>query len=230
MRTPLFATSALSSILLESPVLNRDAAECIEISEMLRVIQMSNDMLIGIVNNILDFTKYENEKFHLEEAPFSLRDAIETAIEIVCVSDDKSKFPTVNYFINGKVPEVVVGDFTRFRQIVVNLINNACKFTPPAGKVNVYLSVLENKAIASEESASQNVTIKLDIADNGIGIAEEAIERLYEKFFQADRSITRKFGGTGLGLAIVKRLTEVYFFIKHIYLRLAHGRTYPCKV
>lgn len=204
MRTPLFAISGLSSMLLESKYFsdppNLDACEH---QEMMSAIANSGNMLIAIVNNILDFTKADDEFVFLNNEPFDIRHAVEDAISFVLLQKEKDDFPLLNYYIDPMLPHSAKGDFTRFRQIIVNLLNNACKFTDPDGTVWVRLLRIDSK---DEESM---VGLKIEVSDTGIGIPDEAMSKLYDKFFQVDKSNTRSYGGTGLGLAVVKRLVQM---------------------
>ncbi|KAJ3285723.1 hypothetical protein HK104_009359 [Borealophlyctis nickersoniae] len=192
-------------MMLEMPILAEpDANEIGEIADMLEVVKKSGDMLIQIVNNILDFSKYEEEQFNLDHSPFLLRDALEISMEIVAMQDDKGQFPQLNAFVDPGLPQVIVGDPTRLRQIVVNLLANACKFTKADGDVTI--TACEDVRQPRREG---KVCLLVTAADTGIGIKKADIGKLFEKFTQADASITRKYGGTGLGLAIVKRLCRL---------------------
>ncbi|KAJ3117888.1 hypothetical protein HDU96_005021 [Phlyctochytrium bullatum] len=215
MRTPLFAISALSSMVLEmveNHGLDADRhRQTEEIIEMMRIVKKSGDMLVSIVNNILDFAKYEEEPFCLDQTPFVIREAIETAAEIVAIQDVDGNFPEILTFLSDSVPEVVVGDKTRFKQILVNLLSNACKFTQPSGEVvlRVDTEPLQESDHGLEQPPDGRCRFFFDVTDTGIGIRPEHSASLFEKFTQADASITRKYGGTGLGLAIAKRLSNL---------------------
>ncbi|KAI3633784.1 hypothetical protein MIR68_008116 [Amoeboaphelidium protococcarum] len=213
MRTPLFSTSALTQMLLDSnAVQNASPADAIELKESLTMMKKSSDMLASIVNNILDFSKYEEDKINMTREVFSPRDALENVMDILFLqqSDDMHKLPSLTYKIEDgldpttgkpRFEEFVVGDFTRFRQILLNLAGNAVKFTPPDGHVIMMLS-------SRTVDDSGKVRYYIDVKDTGIGIPQQAKNKLFETFYQVDRSITRKYGGTGLGLAIVKKLVE----------------------
>src|ERR1044071_370068 len=127
MRTPLYAIFALTSMLLEMPHLS--TYEMTEMRDMLEIIKKSGDMLIAIINNVLDFSKYEEEQLHLERVPFCVQEAVETSLDIVSLQGQETTRPRINYMVDHDVPYNVVGDMTRFRQIIVNLLSNACKFT-----------------------------------------------------------------------------------------------------
>lgn len=137
LRTPLFACSSMSQLLLDCSLImqNSDTNEGLEALNLVEVLKSSNDMLVDIVNNVLDFSKYESLGFKLERRPFKIRETVEKAAEIVCMQDHANKFPQVVYFIDSEVPEKVSGDELRVRQILTNLLSNACKFTPHEGSV-----------------------------------------------------------------------------------------------
>ncbi|KAJ3144155.1 hypothetical protein HK101_002780 [Irineochytrium annulatum] len=206
MRTPLFAISALSSMILDLGAFE-ERVGLEEVEEMLNVIKSSGDMLISIVNNILDFSKYEDDQFCLDRSPFVLRDAVEGSAELVAMQDVDGRFPQIVLVISRDLPLILVGDITRFRQIIVNLLSNACKFTGPEGDVVVSVSRAEGRSKADDDAGL--VWLRVTVVDSGIGIAEDTAGMLFEKFTQADASITRKFGGTGLGLAIARQLCQL---------------------
>jgi len=155
--------------------------------------------LLTIINDILDFSKIEAGRMELEEAPFALRECVDGAVALIrSLASGKGLALTCEY--GDGLPEVVVGDVTRLRQILLNVLNNSVKFTE-AGTVAL---------TAKREGGSEDGRLRLHLAvrDTGIGIAPEHIDRLFQPFSQSDASITRRFGGTGLGLAISKRLAE----------------------
>ncbi|CAB4487652.1 unnamed protein product [Rhizophagus irregularis] len=202
MRTPLYAIFALTSMLLEMPYLSHQ--EMSEMRDMLEIIKKSGDMLITIINNVLDFSKYEEEQLHLERVPFCVHEAVETSLDIVSLQGQETSRPRINYVIDKNVPYNVIGDMTRFRQIIVNLLSNACKFTNADG--DVMITVCSEFV---EKNNTKKIRIKAEVTDTGIGISKEVLPKLFEKFSQADASITRKYGGTGLGLAIVRKLVKL---------------------
>ncbi|GES89543.1 response regulator [Rhizophagus clarus] len=202
MRTPLYAIFALTSMLLEMPYLSNQ--EMAEVRDMLEIIRKSGDMLITIINNVLDFSKYEEEQLHLERVPFCVQDAVETSLDIVALQGQEASRPRINYVIDKSVPYNVVGDMTRFRQIIVNLLSNACKFTQADG--DVMITVFGEYI---DKNNDRKIRIKAEVTDTGIGISDEVLPKLFEKFSQADASITRRYGGTGLGLAIVRKLVKL---------------------
>ncbi|KAJ3187550.1 hypothetical protein HK101_009373 [Irineochytrium annulatum] len=208
MRTPLFAISALSSMILELGGFE-ERAGLEEVEEMMNVIKSSGDMLISIVNNILDFSKYDDEHFRLDLNPFVLRDAVEASAELVAMQDVEGRYPQIVLMVSRDLPIVVVGDITRLRQLIVNLISNACKFTGPEGDVVVTVSRADGGIPDNDDEEAGIVRVKVSVVDSGIGIDKDAAGMLFEKFTQADASIRRKFGGTGLGLAIARQLCKL---------------------
>ncbi|MEO0897420.1 MAG: ATP-binding protein [Bacteroidota bacterium] len=165
----------------------------------LDILQFSSKKLLGIINSILDFSKIESGKLKLEYIPFSIQHELSKSKEILATKiGNKDLQLTVN--LDENLPKGVFGDPTRFNQIFFNLVGNAIKFTE-RGFVKVNAKVLHTK--------DKKVDIRFEVVDSGIGISEEAQEKLFKAFSQADESTTRNFGGTGLGLAITKQLIEL---------------------
>jgi CheY-like chemotaxis protein len=166
--------------------------------EYAETVRMSGDALLTIINDILDFSKIEAGKFDLEHEPFSVRECVEGVLDLLAGKANEKHLDLL-YEVTDAVPGAVAGDVTRLRQILVNLIGNALKFTAQ-GEVAL-------KADARPRGAQ--IELSFAITDTGIGIPPEARDRLFRSFSQVDASTTRKFGGTGLGLAISKRLAEL---------------------
>jgi signal transduction histidine kinase/CheY-like chemotaxis protein len=164
-----------------------------------RTIQASGNMLLAVINNILDFSKIEAGKIDLEQAPFNLRQGIQDVFDLFEVQM-REKGLTMDYSISTELPPLFLGDVTRLRQILTNLIGNACKFTQ-RGKI--MLTVQEGGR------KGDLITLTFSLADTGIGISKEGMENLFKSFQQVDSSMTRRYGGTGLGLSISKRLVEL---------------------
>ncbi len=192
IRTPMNGVIGMTSLLLETPL----TAEQREFTEAVR---RSGESLLSILNDILDFSKIESGRIELEQQPFSLTSCIEEAMELFASRAAEKGVELVG-MIDPSVPDMLVGDVTRLRQVFVNLIGNAVKFTP-AGEVCV--------SVQAHSSEAENVELQIQVRDTGIGISRESLGRLFQPFSQGDLSITRKFGGTGLGLAISKRLVEL---------------------
>jgi len=192
IRTPMNGVIGMTSLLLDSPL----AAEQREYAETIRV---SGEALLTIINDILDFSKIESGKFEMERMEFSLRECVEGALDLMAPRAAEKHIDLL-YEITDGTPTNLLGDPSRLRQVLVNLLGNALKFTP---KGEVLLTV---RALATEGDA---VELLFSVRDTGIGIPAEAIGRLFQSFSQVDASTTRRFGGTGLGLAISKRLAEL---------------------
>ena len=173
--------------------------------DYLQTIRISSDQLLSVINDILDFSKIESGKLELESEPFDLRNAVEEACDIAA---PRAREKGLELIIDmpaagpGAVPAAVVGDVTRLRQILINLVNNAVKFTA-RGEVTVHARQLEGS------DPEGRAVIEFRVQDNGIGIPPERVGSLFEAFSQVDASTTRKYGGTGLGLAICLRLVEL---------------------
>ena len=167
--------------------------------EYLNIIDISSENLLNVVNDILDFSKVEAGQIELENITFSVKNTIKEVVKILRFkSDQKNIF--LKHNISNNIPSFLIGDPLRIKQILINLINNAIKFTSSGGiEVNCELVSINLK----------KAKLKFTVVDTGIGISEEATKRLFQSFTQADASTTRKFGGTGLGLAISKSLSEM---------------------
>ncbi len=186
IRTPMNGVLGLARLLLESPLTAEQA-------DWVRTIHESGDALLTIVNDILDFSKVESGRLELERYPFSPADCLEEALELFAVAAGAKRIE-LSYWIAPGVPETIVGDRVRLRQVLVNLVGNAVKFTP-SGRVSV-------EARPGETDGQLVFTV----TDSGIGIPPDKVETLFQPFSQIDASISRRYGGTGLGLAICQRL------------------------
>ncbi len=191
IRTPLNAIYGMTSLMLDTP-LNTEQQDFIE------TIRSGSDTLLSVINDILDFSKIEAGKMELEEQPFRLRNCVEDTLDLLA-EKAAAKLLDLAYFIEEGTPFVVIGDVTRLRQILVNLLNNAIKFTEH-GEIII--------TISSRLVEHNKHELRFSVRDTGIGIPEEKIEKLFESFTQVDTSTTRKYGGTGLGLAISRQLVE----------------------
>ncbi len=192
IRTPMNAIIGMTSLLLDSELLlqQRHYAE---------VIQSSSESLLSIINDILDFSKIEAGKLNLEEIDFDLISLLEDFSNVMAVKASEKQLELI-IFSEDDVPNLVVGDPGRLRQILTNLVGNAIKFTS-RGEVKVQVTCTEN--------TDEDVLLKFIVKDTGIGIPEDKVGQLFQKFVQVDASTTRKFGGTGLGLAISRELAEL---------------------
>ena len=191
IRTPMNAVIGMTGLLLDTEL---DAVQ----RDFVETVRTSGDALLTVINDILDFSKIESGQLELEEAPFELRDCIESAVALMAVSADAKGLEVVAE-IDPSCPDVVLGDATRLRQVVVNLVGNAVKFTAE-GEVVV--------TVRATPGSGGGVTLTVDVRDTGIGIPPAGLDRLFQSFSQVDSSTTRKYGGTGLGLVISRRLVE----------------------
>jgi CheY-like chemotaxis protein len=167
--------------------------------EYVETIRNSGEALLSIINNILDLSKIEGGMMELEHQPFDLQSTIKESLRLVAATASE-KGLNLTYHIDENVPRVILGDPTRVRQILINLISNAVKFTETGGvTASVFGRKLEN----------DNYEIHFSIKDTGIGIPEDKMDRLFQSFSQVDATTTRRYGGTGLGLAICRRLVEM---------------------
>lgn len=191
IRTPLYGIMGLTDLVLDSRHSQEDTDKLVLIKE-------SADLLLSIINDLLDYSKIESGKLELEEIDFNLPVAIKDIIDIVFLRK-KNAGLEVNINVKSNVPVNLVGDPGRLRQILVNLLGNAKKFTAE-GKVAVYVELVE--------STSEHVKLQFQVEDTGIGIDQDKLAVIFDSFSQADSSITRKYGGTGLGLAICKEIVK----------------------
>jgi CheY-like chemotaxis protein len=164
-------------------------------------IRDSGDSLLTIINDILDFSKIEAGRMDIEHHPFDLRECVESALDLIG-GRAAEKHLDIAYVFEGDVPPAIDGDVTRLRQILLNLLSNSVKFTE---KGEVVLSV----RVEGDEQTGEGSQLHFTVRDTGIGLSEQGLSRLFQKFSQADSGTTRKYGGTGLGLAISKLLSEL---------------------
>ena len=192
IRTPLNGIVGMVDILRQSP-LNKEQREYLDI------IEISGETLMMIINDILDFSKIEAGQISFEKLPFNIRNEIENVRKLLAYKTQQSKLD-MTVAVSDSVPVLITGDPLRLKQILINLLNNAIKFTELGFvKLNVKL----------EGIVHNNYKLRFEVEDSGIGISRENQTKLFKSFSQADTSTTRKFGGTGLGLAICKRLTQM---------------------
>lgn len=189
IRTPLNGVIGLSKLLKKTP-LNEEQSELVDI------ITTSGENLLLIINDILDFSKIESGQIHLEIIDFELKTLVNNIYQLMKFKA-KEKGIELNFTISGEIPAMLSGDPLRISQILMNLVNNAIKFTHK-GKVSIHI-----ESIGREDD---HIRLLFKVIDTGIGISEEGKQLLFKEFSQAESSISRKYGGTGLGLAISKNL------------------------
>jgi signal transduction histidine kinase len=196
IRTPMNGVIGMTTLLLDTDLTDaqRDFSE---------TIRSSGEALLTIINDILDFSKIESGRMDLEDHPFELRTCIEEALDLLGPKAAEKKLDLA-YVIADDVAPVFSGDVTRLRQILVNLVGNALKFTAQG---EVVVNVCKQEAPAS--APADAVFLHFSVRDTGIGIPREKQDRLFKSFSQVDSSTTRQYGGSGLGLAISHRLTEL---------------------
>jgi GAF domain-containing protein/CheY-like chemotaxis protein len=192
IRTPMNAVIGMSGLLLDTPLDDeqRDYAQ---------TIRDSGDALLTIISDILDFSKIEAGRMDIESQAFDLRECVESALDLIGSRAADKRLDTA-YLFEGDVPVAIRSDVTRLRQILLNLLANAVKFTD---RGEVVLTV------AAAPLEGNEIELHFAVRDTGIGLSSEGMGRLFQSFSQADSSTTRKYGGTGLGLAISKQLAEL---------------------
>jgi len=192
IRTPMNAIIGMTELLLRAP-------QDVKQQEMLEMIQGAGQALLTIIGDILDFSKIEAGKLTIEHVDFDLVDTVESSAELLSKQAQAKGLSLLTY-ISPEVPRQLVGDSIRLRQILVNLVGNAIKFSAK-GAVQIWVELK-----SCEHDVAQ---LLLSVSDNGIGLTEEESGRLFQPFVQADGSTTRRFGGTGLGLSICRLLAEL---------------------
>ncbi|MCE0535373.1 response regulator [Kineosporia rhizophila] len=195
IRTPMNAVIGMSGLLMDTRL---DAQQ----REFAQTVRDSGEALLTVINDILDFSKIESGNLELEEHPFELEDCIDSAAAVTALAASRKGLEMV-VRVDERCPVVLVGDVTRFRQVIVNLLGNAVKFTDK-GEVVLEVSVAEPPA----DLPPGRVQIQVCVRDTGIGIPKERTGRLFQAFTQVDASNTRVYGGTGLGLVISRRLAQ----------------------
>ncbi|KAI9304371.1 histidine kinase-like ATPase, partial [Cunninghamella echinulata] len=220
IRTPMNAVIGMSHILMESD-LPPELHDCVE------TIESSGNHLIAIIDDILDYSKIESGKLTLENKELDLSFVIESAIKLVA-PNYLAKGIALWYTFDQNIPVKLIGDVVRLRQIILNLLSNALKFTPSGGQVSVQVKeVAQDQGYISKKNSLDAVDIKdyvplqIAINDTGVGIPEDKINKLFKSFSQVDASTTRNFGGTGLGLAISRQLTRMMY--GDMWVNSVHG-------
>jgi two-component system, sensor histidine kinase len=192
IRTPMNGVIGMIDLLMDSELQD-------EQREYAAIIRNSADALVNIINDILDFSKMESGKMELEEYPFDLKSCVQEVFGLFSGEASKKNLE-LTYYIEDQIPAIVFGDMGRLRQVLVNLVSNAVKFTNEGG---VYL------VVSLAQTKEDRLTLEFTVKDTGIGISSQKIDRLFKPFSQLDSSMTRRYGGTGLGLAICKSLVQM---------------------
>lgn len=192
IRTPMNGVMGMNNMLLETDLTK-------EQRELSTLVKKSADSLLEVINDILDISKMEAGKMNLEKVPLTVEEVVKEAVQILSFYS-KAKGLDINYQVEDQIPEKLLGDPTRLRQILLNYGSNAIKFTEE-GSVTIKAGLVETN--------DDIYTVKFTVIDTGTGISEEKQASIFDSFTQADSSTTRKFGGTGLGLAICRQLTEL---------------------
>jgi len=192
IRTPMNAVIGMTELVLDTELAATQR-------EYLTMVRESGEVLLNLINDILDFSKIEAGRFELDPAVFSIRDCLDDTLKLLAVRADQVDLELACH-IDSAVPVWVIGDSARLRQIVVNLVGNAIKFTEH-GEVVLHVEV--------DQHDDRSSLLHFAVADTGIGIAPEKLNTIFDAFQQADTSTTRRYGGTGLGLTICSRLVHL---------------------
>jgi len=193
IRTPLNGIIGFTELLLKSPLPRQQR-------DHLSTIRKSSEILLTIINDILDFSKIEAGKLILDRVPFPLRDIVEDVMVMLAPAAHTKNLDLVPLVYND-VPDNIMGDPLRVKQVITNLVNNAIKFTQTG-------EVVLRASLEDEDKETNRVTLRISITDSGVGLSRAQQQSLFNAFSQADASTARQYGGTGLGLAISKRLVE----------------------
>ncbi|MBI2838948.1 MAG: response regulator [Acidobacteria bacterium] len=216
IRTPMNAIIGMTGLLLDTPLSEQQR-------EFAEIVRVSGDSLLTIISEILDFSKIEAGRLDLEEQAFDLRDCVESALDVVAARAAE-KHLELAFLMDAHVPGRVVADPTRLRQILLNFLSNAVKFTEQ-GEVVVSVT---SRRIVDESPAAHELTFA--VRDTGIGIGESHVGRLFQPFSQVDESIARKYGGTGLGLTISRRLAQMMGGTAWVESEVRRGSTFSFTV
>ncbi len=209
IRTPMNGILGMTELLLDSEM-------SIEQREQLGLVRLSAESLLSIINDILDFSKIEAGKLEMEAIPFDLRESLGEAMQSLSVRAHQKGLELI-YDVKPDVPEALIGDPGRLRQVIVNLVGNAIKFTE---KGEVFIEV-EKKS--DEDSFA---SLHISVTDTGVGIPADKLKGIFDPFSQADGSMTRRFGGTGLGLTISARIAAMMGGEIWVQSQIGRGSTF----
>ncbi|WP_129718142.1 response regulator [Pedobacter sp. SYP-B3415] len=210
IRTPINGIIGLVSLLQKSDL---PPAE----QEMLELLKVSSDSLLGVINDILDLSKIESGKFRISLSENDIKKVCEAVINLLNIRA-REKEISLDFVHDAALPQTVMLDSLRLNQILMNLIGNAIKFTGSGGSVSLHTRLLDKKG--------NNVQVQFVVTDTGIGIARENLSRIFDTFEQADDQTTVRFGGTGLGLSIVKKLSELMGGVLHVESEIGKGSSF----
>ena len=194
IRTPLNGIVGFTELLKSTDTTPEQA-------EFLGIIDKSSENLLSIINNILDLSKIESNKIEIENIIFNAYEEFESAVETYAVGAAEKNID-LNFYMDPTIPHKLKGDPTKIKEVLINLMSNAIKFTGYEGEINVEI-------VKTKDEGDLNSKITFSVSDNGIGMTAEQQSRIFEAFSQADASVTRKYGGTGLGLTISSQFTEL---------------------
>ena len=209
IRTPMNGLIGMTGLLLDTP-LDPQQLDYVE------TIRSSGETLLTLVNDILDFSKIESGRLELEYQPFDLRRCVTGSLDLVAARAAEKSLD-LHFNVSDDCPDTVVGDVTRVRQILVNLLSNSVKFTD-RGQVSV--------SVGAKFDPSGEIELEVAVDDSGVGISPDRLDQIFESFSQEDASTTRKFGGTGLGLTISKRLAELMGGSMGVKSTIGQGSTF----
>ncbi len=209
LRTPLNGVIGMTSLLGQTPLTGDQR-------ELANTIHLSGEALLAIIDDVLDFSKIESGMMEIERKPFAVREVLDESVQLL-VGSARGKGLSLFSTMAENVPEHVVGDSTRLRQVLINLVGNAVKFTD-RGEVEI--------AARLDAELADGVRLELSVRDTGIGIPEHQREKLFKAFSQVDVSVTRQYGGSGLGLAISAELVSLMGGEIWVESRVDHGSTF----
>ncbi len=216
IRTPMNGVIGMTGLLLDTPLNERQR-------EYAETIRSSGESLLTIINDILDLSKIESGRMELEQQPFEIQECVESALDLVAPTAF-AKGLDLAYLIASDVPPMLISDVTRLRQILVNLLGNAVKFTDH-GEV-----ILQVSRYPDFDLDTDHVRLLIEVRDTGIGIPPNKRDRLFRAFSQVDASTTRTYGGTGLGLVICKRLSEMMGGEISVESEVGQGSTFRVEI